>query len=71
MPSGAHRDGVAAWRRRVERLASELLALEGHGFESIFAAEPADFLERVIIEMGGISELLTQVFFSQVTPQVN
>ena len=47
------------------------MALEGHGFESIFAAEPADFLERVIIEMGGISELLTQVFFSQVTPQVN
>lgn len=71
LPSGAHRDGVAALRRRVERLASELLALEGHGFESIFAAEPADFLERVIIEMGGISELLTQVFFSQVTPQVN
>jgi len=35
------------------------------------AADTRDFLERVLIGTGGISELLTQVFFSHVTPQVN
>jgi uncharacterized circularly permuted ATP-grasp superfamily protein/uncharacterized alpha-E superfamily protein len=71
LPDGAHRDGVAALRRRVERLTAELRSFDASGFETVPVAESADFLERVIIEMGGISELLTQVFFSHVTPQVN
>ena len=71
LPEGAHRDGVAALRRRVEKLTAELRSFDASGFEAVPVAEAADFLERVIIEMGGISELLTQVFFSHVTPQVN
>jgi len=71
LPSGAHRDGVAALRRRVGRLSTELQELDFAGFDETPAAESVDFLEHVIIEMGGISGLLTQVFFSQVTPQVN
>jgi len=71
LPEGAHRDGVAALRRRVEKLTAELRSFDVSGFEAVPVAEAADFLERIIIEMGGISELLTQVFFSHVTPQVN
>ncbi len=71
LPDGAHRDGVALLRRRVARLAAELREFESSGFANIPTADTGDFLERVLIEMGGISELLTQVFFSHVTPQVN
>ena len=71
LPEGAHRDGVAALRRRIEKLTAELHAFERSGFETVPVAESTDFLERIIIEMGGVSELLTQVFFSHVTPQVN
>jgi hypothetical protein len=62
---------VAAVRRRVEKLTAELQAFEVSGIETVPVAETTDFLERIIIEMGGISELMTQVFFSHVTPQVN
>jgi len=58
-------------RRRVEKLTAELRAFDASGFETVPVAETVDFLERIVIEMGGISELLTQVFFSHVTPQVN
>jgi uncharacterized circularly permuted ATP-grasp superfamily protein/uncharacterized alpha-E superfamily protein len=71
LPEGAHRDGVSALRRRVEKMTAELRAFEVSGFETVPVAETVDFLERIVIEMGGISELLTQVFFSHVTPQVN
>ena len=71
LPEGAHRDGVATLRRRVEKLTAELKSFDASGFEAVPVAEAADFLERIFIEMGGISELLTQVFFSHVTPQVN
>jgi uncharacterized circularly permuted ATP-grasp superfamily protein/uncharacterized alpha-E superfamily protein len=71
LPDGAHRDGVAALRHRIEKLSLKLRSFEVSGFETVPVAETADFLERIIIEMGGISELLTQVFFSHVTPQVN
>jgi uncharacterized circularly permuted ATP-grasp superfamily protein/uncharacterized alpha-E superfamily protein len=71
LPEGAYRDGVAALRRRSEKLMGELRAFEVSGFESLPVAETSSFLERLIIETGGISELLTQVFFSHVTPQVN
>lgn len=71
LPDGAHRDGVALLRRRVAHLTAELREFESSGFENIPAADTRDFLERVLIGTGGISELLTQVFFSHVTPQVN
>ncbi len=71
LPDGAHRDGVALLRRRVAHIAGELREFEASGFANIPAADTADFLERALIGMGGISELLTQVFFSHVTPQVN
>ena len=71
LPDGAHRDGVALLRRRVSSMAGELREFEASGFENIPLSDTADFLERVIIGLGGISELLTQVFFSHVTPQVN
>ena len=71
LPDGTHRDGVAGLRRRVDELGRRLREFEQRGFELISLAEAADLLEQVIIEMGGISELLTQVFFSHVTPQVN
>jgi uncharacterized alpha-E superfamily protein len=71
LPDSAHRDGVSALRRRSKKLMGELRAFDSSGFESVSVAETSDFFERLIIEMGGISELLTQVFFSHVTPQVN
>jgi len=71
LPDGAHRDGVALLRRRVSHIAGELREFEASGFENIPVADTSDFLERVLIGMGGVSELLTQVFFSHVTPQVN
>ncbi len=71
LPDGAHRDGVALLRRRVSHIAGELREFEASGFENIPPADTSDFLERVLIGMGGVSELLTQVFFSHVTPQVN
>jgi uncharacterized alpha-E superfamily protein len=71
LPDGAHRDGVALLRRRVSHIAGELREFEASGFENIPASDTSDFLERVLIGMGGVSELLTQVFFSHVTPQVN
>lgn len=71
LPDGAQRDGVAALRRRTEKLAAELRTLEVSGFATVAILETTDYLERIMVEMGGISELLTQVFFSHVTPQVN
>jgi uncharacterized alpha-E superfamily protein len=71
LPGGAHPDGVAALTRRTGKLAIELQSFEVTGFETISLAESAAFLDRTIFEMSEISELLTQVFFSHVTPQVN
>jgi uncharacterized alpha-E superfamily protein len=71
LPDNTHRDGVSLLRRRVSQIAAELREFESTGFDGIPTADAEDFLERVLISMGGISELLTQVFFSHVTPQVN
>jgi len=71
LPEGAHRDGVAGLRRRADELSQRLREYQGRGFDVIPPAEATNLLEQVIVDMGGISELLTQVFFSHVTPQVN
>ncbi len=71
LPEGAHRDGVALLRGRVSQIVGELRKFEARGFENVPPSDTADFLERVLIGMGSISEVLTQVFFSHVTPQVN
>jgi len=71
LPDGAHPDGVAALRRRSEKLMTESRAFAVSDTEPVLIPETLDFLNRLIVEMGGISDLLTQVFFSHVTPQVN
>lgn len=71
LPDGAHRDGIALLRRRVAQITGELGEFEASGFEHVPRSHSVDFLEHVIKDMGSISELLTQVFFSHVTPQVN
>lgn len=71
LPHATHREGVAAWQGRVARLAGELRSLEARGGHALPVARAVDFLERVILEMAELSEVLTQVFFSHVTPQVN
>jgi uncharacterized alpha-E superfamily protein len=71
LPDGTHRDGVSLLRRRVSQIAAELREFESSRFDGIPTSDTEDFLERVLISMGGVSELLTQVFFSHVTPQVN
>lgn len=71
LPEGAHRDGVARLRRQADELGKRLRECGWRSFDVISPAEAADLLEQVILDIGGISELLTQVFFSHVTPQVN
>ncbi len=71
LPEAAHREGVASLRGRVAQLQTELRAYQSSGFEQRQASDTAEFLGRVLAEMNGISELVTHVFFSHVTPQVN
>jgi uncharacterized circularly permuted ATP-grasp superfamily protein/uncharacterized alpha-E superfamily protein len=71
LPEGAHRDGVAGLRHQADELGRRLHEFDRRGFDTISPAEATGLLEQVIIDIGGISELLTQVFFSHVTPQVN
>lgn len=71
LPDRTHRDGVAGLRRHVDELGTRLRNFHVRGFEALPLPEAIDFLEQVTIGMGSVSELLTQVFFSHVTPQVN
>jgi uncharacterized circularly permuted ATP-grasp superfamily protein/uncharacterized alpha-E superfamily protein len=68
LPTGANPEGVASLQFRIGQLAEQLDLLQA---EDGGPAGQADLLAGLAGVMGGISELLTQVYFSHVTPKVN
>jgi uncharacterized alpha-E superfamily protein len=69
LPTGTNPEGVEVLQSRFARLAQELRELEHSA-----AADPATTAERLLRladGLGEVSDLLTQVYFSHVTPQVN
>jgi uncharacterized alpha-E superfamily protein len=69
LPTGTNPAGVEVLQSRFARLAQELRELEHSA-----AADPATTAERLLQladGLGEVSDLLTQVYFSHVTPQVN
>jgi uncharacterized alpha-E superfamily protein len=75
LPAGANPDGVAVVQSRVGQLAAQLRQLlAGAPDDPALAVDvsgQADLLTKLTSELGELSELLTQVYFSHVTPQVN
>lgn len=65
LPTGANPDGVAVVQARASQLAAQLRELQEG------AAGQADLLTKLADQLSGLSELLTQVYFSHVTPQMN
>jgi uncharacterized alpha-E superfamily protein len=73
LPKGANPEGVAAVQRRVNQLDAHLqsLAQASQACEAKEAAGETIELTRFAAELAELSELLTQVYFSHVTPQVS
>ena len=73
LPTGANPEGVAVVQRRVSQLAAQLRLLEegvAHD-DAPGVSRAADLLSDFAAGLGELSDLLTQVCFSHVTPQVN
>jgi uncharacterized circularly permuted ATP-grasp superfamily protein/uncharacterized alpha-E superfamily protein len=75
LPTGANPDGVTVVQFRIGQLAAELRQLQagarGDAALAVEVSGQADLLTRLAADLGELSELLTQVYFSHVTPQVN
>ena len=75
LPTGANPEGVAVLQSRIEQLADQSTRLQKSRTDAPFplADVPghADLLARLSAGLGELSDLLTQVYFSHVTPQVN
>ena len=73
LPRGANPEGVAAVQRRVNQLDAQLqsLAVATVACEATDAVGRSVLLTSFAAGLAELSELLTQVYFSHVTPQVN
>ena len=72
LPAGPNPDGVAEFQQRLGRLAERLEGIRAEEFEATGSvAEAADWLASLATELGGLSDLLAHVYFSQVLPRVS
>jgi uncharacterized alpha-E superfamily protein len=75
LPTGVNPDGVAVVQSRIGQLAAQLRQLQvgaaGDAARAEDVTSQADLLTEVASELGDLSELLTQVYFSHVSLQVN
>ena len=73
LPAGANPEGVTVVQRRVSQLVARLRLLKESvaGDDAAEVSRAADLLSGLAGGLGEVSELLTQVYFSHVTPQVN
>jgi len=72
LPAGPNPEGVAELQRRLARLTLDLDRVRAEPIEAAEgASKMADWLAGLASELGGISDLLTHVYFSQVLPRVS
>jgi uncharacterized circularly permuted ATP-grasp superfamily protein/uncharacterized alpha-E superfamily protein len=72
LPTAPNPEGVAELRQRLGKLAQMLSGIRAEKFASPESAgETADWLAGVAVELGSLSDLLTQVYFSQVVPRIS
>ncbi len=71
LPKGGQEEAVDVLRRRIAQNVSDLGAFDAFPLGNVPAEEAVGLLDRLLAEMSGVTELLTQVFFSHVRPQVN
>ena len=72
LPAGPNPEGVAQFQQRLSALAARLDRVRAGAFDA--GADMAATVERLTglaVELGSLSDLLTQVYFSHVEPRVS
>ena len=72
LPAGPNPEGVAQFQQRLAALPANLAGFRNEAPDAGSGlAGTADWLASLAVEMGGLSDLLTQVYFSHVVPRVS
>jgi uncharacterized alpha-E superfamily protein len=72
LPAGPNRKGVAELHQRLAQLVDKLNHVRAEKLAAPDSAgEAAHWLAGMAVELGGLSDLLTHVYFSQVLPRVS